>query len=140
MNTTRTIGTGFGPFAIRPTQGPWRDPVAMLLRAEALVELGLAVWAYRALGGGWLIFAALFLVPDFSMAGYLVNRQAGAHAYNLGHTYLAPAVLALAGFVMGTQHPAVLGLVWVAHIGFDRVLGFGLKYASGFGDTHLKRR
>jgi uncharacterized SAM-binding protein YcdF (DUF218 family) len=140
MNTTRAIGTGFEPFAIRPTQGPWRDPVAMLLRAEALVELALAVWAYRALGGGWLIFAGLFLVPDFSMAGYLIDRRIGAHAYNLAHNYVAPAVLALGGFVMGTQHPAVLSLVWAAHIGFDRVLGFGLKYTSGFGDTHLKRQ
>jgi hypothetical protein len=140
MNTTRTIGIGFEPIAIRPTQVPWRDPVAMLLRAEALVELGLAVWAYRALGGGWLTFAALFLVPDFSMAGYLVNRQVGAHAYNLGHTYLAPAVLALAGFVMGTQDPALAALIWVAHIGFDRALGFGLKYVDGFGETHLRGR
>ncbi|MDU3890869.1 MAG: DUF4260 family protein [Serratia liquefaciens] len=28
-------------------------------------------------------------------------------------------------------------LIWGAHIGFDRALGYGLKYASGFADTHL---
>ena len=32
-----------------------------------------------------------------------------------------------------------LGLIWIAHIGMDRMLGYGLKYASGFGDTHLGR-
>jgi hypothetical protein len=99
--------------------------------------MALAVWTYHALGGNWLIFAALFLVPDLSMAGYLFNRRCGAHAYNVAHTYLAPAVLALGGFVVGNQHLAVVGLIWVAHIGFDRVLGFGLKHRTGFGDTHL---
>jgi hypothetical protein len=27
----------------------------------------------------------------------------------------------------------------MAHVGFDRALGFGLKYGTGFGDTHLSR-
>jgi len=26
-----------------------------------------------------------------------------------------------------------------AHIGFDRALGYGLKYSKGFGYTHLGR-
>ncbi|MCS4316879.1 hypothetical protein M2407_001178 [Serratia sp. BIGb0234] len=39
----------------------------------------------------------------------------------------------------GTQQPHWLmaALIWGAHIGFDRALGYGLKYASGFADTHL---
>jgi hypothetical protein len=28
-------------------------------------------------------------------------------------------------------------LIWLAHIGADRGLGYGLKYATAFGDTHL---
>ena len=32
-----------------------------------------------------------------------------------------------------------LALVWIAHIGFDRALGYGLKYPSAFADTHLGR-
>jgi hypothetical protein len=32
-----------------------------------------------------------------------------------------------------------LALIWLAHIGIDRALGYGLKYASGFGFTHLGR-
>jgi hypothetical protein len=26
-------------------------------------------------------------------------------------------------------------MIWLAHIGFDRALGYGLKYSSGFGVT-----
>ena len=35
---------------------------------------------------------------------------------------------------------AVAGsLIWLAHIGMDHALGYGLKYASGFAVTHLGR-
>jgi len=32
-----------------------------------------------------------------------------------------------------------IALVWLAHIGFDRFFGYGLKYPTGFKDTHLQR-
>jgi hypothetical protein len=32
-----------------------------------------------------------------------------------------------------------IAMIWLAHIGFDRALGYGLKYAGGFGFTHLER-
>jgi hypothetical protein len=71
------------------------------------------------------------------MLGYLANRSAGALFYNIAHSYLSPALLALAGLL--TQTPALypIALIWAAHIGFDRMLGYGLKYAVGFGVTHL---
>jgi hypothetical protein len=47
-----------------------------------------------------------------------------------------PGLLALAGLVVG---PIAFGLaaIWVAHIGLDRVLGYGLKLEGGFEQTHL---
>ena len=30
-------------------------------------------------------------------------------------------------------------LIWLAHIGFDRTLGYGLKCPTAFKDTHLQR-
>jgi hypothetical protein len=33
----------------------------------------------------------------------------------------------------------IAGVVLVAHIGMDRLSGFGLKYATGFKDTHSQR-
>jgi hypothetical protein len=63
----------------------------------------------------------------------------GCIAYNLAHTYALALALTLAGFLAGVPAAAAGGLIWIAHIGFDRALGYGLKYSSGFGDTHLGR-
>jgi hypothetical protein len=121
----------------RPIRAAGNGAVPALLRAEALVELALAVAAYRYLGGSWPMFAILFLAPDFSMAGYLINPRVGAHAYNLGHTYVAPALLFLVGHLIAAPLTSSLALIWAAHIGFDRLLGYGLKYPAGFRATHL---
>lgn len=107
----------------------------LLQRLEGLAALALGVVVYAWLGQSWVIFAVLFLVPDFTMLGYLRSARFGALIYNLGHTYAAPALLALAGLAVG---PLAYGLaaIWVAHIGADRLLGYGLKLES-FEATHL---
>jgi hypothetical protein len=118
--------------------------VRQLLRFEALLLLTAAVLAYAHLGLSWVLFAALFLAPDLSFAAYLFGARAGAVAYNAMHTTVGPIVLALAS-QLPLSHDGVassrmllsIALVWFAHIGFDRTLGYGLKYATGFGDTHL---
>jgi hypothetical protein len=111
------------------------DPI-LLQRLEGLAALGLGVAAYIWLGQSWLVFALLFLAPDVTMLGYLRSARMGALSYNLAHTYAAPALLALLGLAVG---PLAYGLaaIWVAHIGFDRLLGYGLKLDSGFEHTHL---
>jgi hypothetical protein len=108
-----------------------------MLRLEGLAVLATAVVAYRALGGSWSLFTLLFLVPDLSMAGYLGGPRTGAAAYNVVHSYVAPAVLA--GMMAIGAVPPHWGicLIWVGHIGFDRALGYGLKFTSAFRDTHL---
>jgi hypothetical protein len=132
-----TVSASPRPAASRRALRP--DGTTALLRLEGLVSLGAAVAAYHALDGGWGWFAALFLVPDLSMLGYFAGPRAGATSYNAGHSYLGPAVVAALGFVTGWQ-PALLGaLIWIAHIGFDRMLGYGLERPSGFRDTHLGR-
>jgi hypothetical protein len=111
--------------------------VAATLRMEGGAALAASVIGYQALGGSWWLFAALFLVPDVSMLGYLLNRRVGAVFYNLGHSYLSPAALALAGYLADAPSLYPIALIWTAHIGFDRLLGYGLKYSAGFGVTHL---
>jgi hypothetical protein len=107
----------------------------VLLRLEALAALaGLATW-YQAASANWLLFGLLFLVPDLSMLGYLAGRRIGAVCYNAAHSYLGPI-----GLIAAAQLDARLlpfGLIWAAHVAFDRALGFGLKYGTAFGDTHL---
>ena len=43
------------------------------------------------------------------------------------------------GLWFGIDPIALAGAALVAHTGADRLLGFGLKYPTGFADTHLGR-
>ncbi len=112
---------------------------AALLRVEGAVLLALSVLLYALGGMSWTLFLLLVLAPDLSMLGYLKDSRVGALSYNLGHTYLPPAVLVAFGVLAGRLVYISLGLIWFAHIGFDRMMGFGLKYPTSFGDTHLGR-
>ena len=111
--------------------------VRTLLRLEGAAVLAISVAAYAQWGQGWGLFALLFLLPDMAFLAYLAGPRAGAVAYNATHAYLGALALLAAG-VLGAQ-PLVLalGLIWCAHIGFDRMLGYGLKYSAGFHSTHL---
>jgi len=111
----------------------------VLLHAEGAVVLFGALAFYRELGASWLMFVLLVLAPDLSMLGYLANPSRGAVVYNAVHAYVLPALLYLTGFVLGSGPFMALGLIWIAHIGADRLLGFGLKYETAFRDTHLGR-
>lgn len=110
-----------------------------LLRIEGLAALAAALVAYSATGESWLLFALLLLVPDVFMVGYLLDPRKGAAIYNLGHTYAVPLVLLGIGWVGGNTLTLSIALIWMAHIGMDRALGYGLKLPTGFGDTHLGR-
>lgn len=113
--------------------------VRLLLRAEGWALLALAVGAYASFGDGWGFFALFFLLPDMALLAYLAGPRAGAAAYNAAHSLLVPGALLAVG-LLGDVPPAFdLALVWTAHIGLDRALGYGLKYASGFAHTHLGR-
>ena len=109
----------------------------LILRLEGAAAMTAALAAYARFGEGWAVFAVLFLVPDLSMLGYFGGRKLGAAAYNAGHSYLIPAALGALGLIL--SQPALVGiaLIWIAHIGFDRMLGYGLKYDTAFGRTHL---
>jgi hypothetical protein len=111
----------------------------LLLRLEGLALFILATWAFAYTGASWWLYAILFLIPDLSFAGYLAGPRPGAVAYNALHTTLGPAILAGLGLFL--DHSMLIGIaaIWAAHIGFDRMLGYGLKYTSGFNDTHLGR-
>ena len=111
----------------------------ILLRAEGAVLLIVAVILYARLGESWWLFAILFLAPDLTFLGYLGGARIGAIAYNAAHSLIGPLLLAGAGLSLPASILVSLALIWIAHIGFDRMLGYGLKYATGFGFTHLGR-
>jgi hypothetical protein len=107
------------------------------LHLEGAAALAVSVYLYHWSHGSWLLFALLFLAPDLSMVGYLIDAQAGSITYNAIHTYAGP--LLLAAYSLGTDHHTafLIALIWISHLGFDRLLGYGLKYPTQFKDTHL---
>ena len=110
-----------------------------LLRLEALTVFLGAVIAFIHLGGSGLLFVLLILAPDLSAVGYTVNPRIGSMIYDVVHTYAAPALLILVALLTGSVIALQIALIWTAHIGADRLLGFGLKYPTAFKDTHLQR-
>jgi hypothetical protein len=113
--------------------------VRALLRLEGLALLTVAAAAYANFGDGWGLFAALFLLPDLAFFGYLAGPRVGALAYNATHSYVGPLGLLTAAALGAMPALLTVALIWLAHIGFDRALGYGLKYAGGFNQTHLGR-
>jgi hypothetical protein len=112
--------------------------VRVWLRLEGLVALLVALWFYAQHPAGWVLFATLFLVPDLSLVAYVAGPRMGARTYNAVHSYSLPLGLLLVGTTLeGRLSP--LALIWLAHISFDRALGFGLQYPTGVGETHLGR-
>jgi hypothetical protein len=111
----------------------------LLLRLEGIAIFFCALFFYYSLGAGWIVFTALFLWPDILMLGYLVNAKVGSQIYNLAHTEVLPAALIAASFALHRTPLLAFALIWLAHIGFDRALGYGLKYPTFFKDTHLQR-
>jgi hypothetical protein len=110
----------------------------ILLRAEGATLFGVAAILCARVGESWWLFATLFLAPDFSFLGYLDSTPTGTVAYST-HTLIGPLLLATAGLLLPFYILIPFALIWVAHIGFGRLLGYGLKYVAGFGFTHLGR-
>jgi hypothetical protein len=147
-----------GPHSyIRATVLGWRDKIPQkglpvdtpapavagtpraLLRIEGACIFAIAIVLYSRLGESWWLFAILFLAPDLAFLGYLAGARAGAVAYNSLHTVAGPILVALGGLFVPYEPAIAVALIWLAHCGIDRALGYGLKYEVGFGFTHLGR-
>ncbi len=111
----------------------------LLLRAEGFAAFVAATVVYFTIDASLWLYLALALAPDLSMLGYLASNRIGSLIYNAAHTYLGPVALLAVGTMGAVPLAVPVGLVWVAHIGADRAVGYGLKYPTGFKDTHLGR-
>lgn len=120
--------------APKPAVAP---PVLWWLRLEGLTIAVLSAVLYQHVEGNWWLFAALWLAPDLTMLGYLAGPRWGAHCYNTVHAYMLPAALAIVAVTLHHAPLLLYALIWFNHIGVDRLLGYGLKYPTGFGFTHL---
>jgi hypothetical protein len=111
----------------------------LLLHIEGLAVLALSLYFYGYNQFSWLLFLVLLLVPDISMLGYIINNKIGAMLYNFIHTYTIVIIVIFWGLLLENQSALAIGLIWSAHIGMDRMLGYGLKYQTEFKDNHMKR-
>jgi hypothetical protein len=109
------------------------------LRIEGLAVLIAGSGIYLAAGGPWLFLVPLLLLVDVSMAGYLAGSRVGAAVYNLAHNQATGLLVLGAGAASGVSPLLLAGAVLVGHSGMDRLAGYGLKYPTAFGDTHLGR-
>jgi hypothetical protein len=110
-----------------------------ILRLEGAGFFAVATAAYFVVGGPLWLFVVLGLAPDIAMLGYLAGPRIGSRLYNACHTYLAPVTLGAVGVWLGTTPVTWVALIWAAHIGADRLVGYGLKYPTGFKHTHLSQ-
>jgi hypothetical protein len=114
--------------------------VRATLHLEGLVLFGAATWAFFALiEGWWVAFVLLLLVPDVSMIGFVASTRLGAITYNAVHNEALPAAVVVTGIALDARLVIGAGLILAAHVGMDRMLGYGLKYPTAFRDTHLQR-
>jgi hypothetical protein len=111
----------------------------ILLSLEGLALFIGSIVLYAYYGGAWWLFLLLLLSPDLAMLGYLLNTRIGAMSYNAIHTTVLPLSLAIASLLLAWTLGLQMALIWLAHIGMDRTVGYGLKYSTNFKETHLNR-
>ena len=111
--------------------------VRTVLRLEGLTLFLGMVMLYGVWGASWWFFALFFLAPDLSFIAYLAGAKTGAVVYNAAHSYMLAVALIILSPAIPEPHTLSIAMIWLAHIGIDRALGYGLKYEAGFGFTHL---
>ncbi len=107
------------------------------LRLEEAAEAAFALLVFAQLPYAWWWLPALFLLPDLSMLGYLAGPRVGAFCYNVAHHKAVALAVLATGWWLGSNPWQLAGALLLFHSAFDRVMGYGLKYATGFHDTHL---
>ncbi|WP_312124874.1 DUF4260 domain-containing protein [Lysinibacillus boronitolerans] len=110
-----------------------------IISIEYILAFVITVFFYGHLNFSWLYFIVFLLLPDITMVGYLINTKIGALFYNMGHSFVLPAMIMAIGLLTTTPILLMAALIWLAHIFLDRALGYGLKYEDAFKKTHLQR-
>ena len=108
-----------------------------LLRFEQVALFTLCWYFFTETGFAWWWFLIWLLAPDLSMIGYLINTRVGAYVYNFFHLKALAVLLIVAGYIGIAPVIAAAGWLLLGHSCMDRAFGYGLKYTTGFKDTHL---
>ena len=120
------------------TNGAVTGYVNSTLRLEGLIVLICSLLTYKHFSlASWKLFFLFFFFPDVSFLGYIIGKKFGAIFYNIMHSYTTPLLIGSLMLACSFVDFSYLIIIWVGHIGFDRALGYGLKYSTGFEYTHL---
>ncbi|OZU87535.1 hypothetical protein CIL03_15695 [Virgibacillus indicus] len=111
----------------------------LMMHVEGLAVFLISIYFYAVNDFSWILFFILLFAPDLAMLGYAYNKRIGAIIYNVFHTYTASIAMIALGVILSSNIFLAVGLIWTAHIGMDRIVGYGLKYPNDFKDTHLQR-
>jgi hypothetical protein len=111
--------------------------VQRLLRLDGLAVLVASVAAFAFVGGNWWLFSLLILAPDLAFLTIPLGTATMAKVYDVVHSYALPFILGAIGLGSGIGWMLPVALIWAAHIGADRALGYGLKYPEAIETTHL---
>lgn len=107
------------------------------LKLEEAAQFALGIIVFAQLPFAWWLFAALILTPDIGMLGYLAGNKAGAIMYNIFHHKGIALVIVGLGFYLHSDITMLVGIILFSHSAMDRLMGYGLKYETGFKHTHL---
>ena len=110
-----------------------------IIALEELAIFAACIAAFTTMDFAWWWFPALLLVPDVAMAGYLFGPKVGAVSYNMVHHRAVALAVGAAGVAIASPALQLVGIIGMAHISMDRMLGYGLKTMEGFEYTHLGR-
>lgn len=110
-------------------------------RIEGALVFGAGIVLFGLAGADlpWWLALIVFFAPDLSFLGYGLGPRIGSWIYNFVHIYAFGAGLMAVGGVLALPMLMALGALWLAHSGFDRMFGYGLKAGTAFQDTHLGR-
>ncbi len=108
-----------------------------LRRIEALAVFILGIILYHKTGYSWLTFALLFFLPDAGAVGYFKSHKLGSAMYNLTHWIIWPLALGMFGYLTGHDIAKMVAIIWLTHVMFDRMLGWGFKTGGSFYQTGM---
>jgi hypothetical protein len=139
MGASNIAANDDAPTAVVPADGMVICAPRRWLRIEGAALAAGSLIAYSTTGQAWWLVPLTLLLPDLTMIGYLGGTRLGSYLYNLGHSTPLPAAIVAIGWWQEKSLLVALGLVWLTHIGIDRLIGYGVKYDDHFQHTHLGR-
>ncbi len=107
-----------------------------------LLSAAVAIGVVLTQHSSWWQLVVFAIAPDLALlagAGSGLERgqirPRAVPLYNAVHRLWAPSVLAVVALALMSPSWLAAGLAWIAHIAFDRSLGFGLRSREGFQRT-----